>query len=173
MKESILKGKCILAVDDEPDILSILEEEIEDECEECRVETATDYEDAKEMLSSWTYDLVILDIMGVRGYELLDVAIARKFPVVILTAHVLTPEALKKSIEMGARTYLPKDKLGEIIPFLEDVLQYEYKITWRRLFKKLGSFFNAKFGPDWQNKEEGFWKELNDKIDIEWTNSVR
>jgi hypothetical protein len=39
----------------------------------------------------------------------------------MLTAHALNPEALKHSIQMGARAYLPKEKLGEIVPFLEDI----------------------------------------------------
>jgi hypothetical protein len=34
MAEPILKGKTILAVDDEPDVLTVLEEEIKDVCPE-------------------------------------------------------------------------------------------------------------------------------------------
>jgi len=30
----------------------------------------------------------------------------------MLTAHSLDPKSLKRSIEMGARAYLPKEKLG-------------------------------------------------------------
>jgi hypothetical protein len=59
--------------------------------------------------------------MGVRGFDLLDLAVAKNFRVAILTAHALSPEALKRSVELGAWAYLPKDKLGEIIPFIEDV----------------------------------------------------
>jgi len=164
MKSSILDGKRILAVDDEPDVLTVLEEEIMMSCANCTVDKASSYEKAAEKLESGTYDLVILDIMGVRGFDLLDLAIKRNFPVAMLTAHALTPEALKKSIEMGARAYLPKEKLGEIVPFLEDVLRYEALPAWRRLFEKLGDFFNIRFGPDWQKKEDKFWKDFNDKL---------
>ena len=41
MSESILSGKTILAVDDEPDVLALLEEEIEEACPTCTFETAT------------------------------------------------------------------------------------------------------------------------------------
>ena len=51
----------------------------------------------------------------------------------MLTAHALSPEALKKSIEMKARAYLPKEKLGEVVPFLEDMLKYDYESGWKRL----------------------------------------
>lgn len=85
----------------------------------------------------------------------------------MLTAHALTPEALKRSIELGARTYLPKEKLGEIVPFLEDVLSQEYVPGWKGLFEKLGGFFEDRFGPDWQKAEGKFWQEFNEKVGVE------
>jgi len=145
MKESILNGKRILAVDDEPDVLDVLEEEILEVAPKCKYEKATTYKVAADKLKSWTYDVVILDIMGVRGFDLLELAVNRNFPVAMLTAHALTPEAMKRSFEMKARAYLPKEKLGEIVPFLEDVLTYEYLPGWKRLFSKLGDFFREKF----------------------------
>jgi hypothetical protein len=36
MKATILSGKKILAVDDEPDVLTVLEEEITGACPECK-----------------------------------------------------------------------------------------------------------------------------------------
>ena len=96
--------------------------------------------------------------MGVRGFDLLEIAAARRLPVVMLTAHALSAEALKKSIELGARAYLPKEKLGEIVPFLEDVLRYDALPAWRRLFEKMGDFFDHHFGAGWQKNDEKFWK---------------
>ena len=64
----------------------------------------------------------------------------------MLTAHALTPEALKRSFEMKARAFLPKEKLGEVVPFLEDVLKYDYLPGWKRLMKKLEKFFKAQWG---------------------------
>ncbi len=72
--------------------------------------------------------------------------------VAMLTAHALSPEAMKKSHDLGARAYLPKDKLGEIVPFLEDLLQYEHKTGWRRLLEKLETFFEDRFEGDWKEK---------------------
>jgi CheY-like chemotaxis protein len=163
MKENLLTNQRLLAVDDEPDVLTVIEEEINEYCPKCILDKATNYEEAVEMMISWTYDLVVLDIMGVRGFDLLDLAVKRNFPVAMLTAHALSPEALKKSIEMGARSYLPKEKLGQLVPFLEDVLRYETMPGWKRLFENLGDFFNKRFGPDWQKKEEKFWKEFKDQ----------
>ena len=159
MLESILNHKRILAVDDEPDVLTVLEEEIMEACPECKFDKATTYENAVAMLKSNHYDVVILDIMGVRGFDLLEQAVNRNLRVAMLTAHALTPDALKRSFEMKARAYLPKEKLGEIIPFLEDVLKYEYLSGWKRLLEKLKGFFDSKFETDWEKKTGLNWSE--------------
>ena len=155
MSPSILNGKKILTVDDEPDVLNVLEEEIVGSCRNCKIEKATTYEAAVKKLESHSYDVVILDIMGVRGFDLLDLAVSRHMKVAMLTSHALNPEALKRSYEMKARAYLPKDKLGEIVPFLEDVLTYEFLPGWKVLFKKLGGFFEI-----WEEA-----RELRKKMD--------
>jgi DNA-binding response OmpR family regulator len=152
MTESILDGKAILAVDDEPDVLTVLEEELLHSCSGCKIDKATTYEKGAELLKANTYDIVILDIMGVRGFDLLEIAVNRGFKVAMLTAHALTPEALKKSHDLGARAYLPKDKLGELVPFLEDVLQYEYKTGWKRLMDGLEKYFDRRFEQNWKDK---------------------
>jgi DNA-binding response OmpR family regulator len=158
MTESILNGKKMLAVDDEPDVLTVLEEEILHACPMCTLDKATTYESAEALLKSKEYDIVILDIMGVRGFDLLEIAVARKFKVAMLTAHALSPEALKKSHDLGARAYLPKDKLGQLVPFLEDILKYEYKTGWKGLLEKLENYFDDQFDPEWK-KQSGisYW----------------
>jgi len=159
MVDSILNGKSILAVDDEPDVLMVLGEEILGAAPKCKFEKAITYEEAVKKLESQAYDIVILDIMGVRGFDLLDLAVRKNFKVVMLTAHALSPEALKRSFEMKARAYLPKEKLGEIVPFLEDVLKYEYLPGWKRLLEKLKGFFDSKFESDWEKKTGLLWQE--------------
>jgi len=151
-KRSILNGKRILAIDDEPDILTVLEEEILEVCPDCKFDKAFTYHNAAELLRTENYDVVVLDIMGVRGFDLLELAVSRDFRVAVLTANALNPEALKRSFEMKARAYLPKEKMGEIVPFLEDVLTYEYLPGWKRHYEKLKGFFDKKFEEDWEKK---------------------
>lgn len=157
--ESVLNNKRVLAVDDEPDVLDTLREQLE-EFPGLLFDAAMDYEQGYHLLRSWTYDLVILDIMGVRGFDLLNASVSLGFPTVMLTAHALSPGTLKKSIQMGARAYLPKEKMSEIVSFLEDVLTLENRPGWRRLFDKLGQFFNAEFGPEWQKDGREFWDQV-------------
>jgi CheY-like chemotaxis protein len=159
MKESILNGKRILAVDDEIDVLMVLEDEILEAAPSCSYEWVTTHKAAVDKLKTKSYDVVILDIMGVQGFDLLELAVSRNFRVAMLTAHALSPEALKRAFEMKARAYLPKEKLGEIVPFLEDVLSYEYLPGWKRLLEKLKGFFDSKFESDWEKKTGLPWKE--------------
>lgn len=164
MAADLLKGKQILAVDDEPDVLEIIEEELVDSG--VHTDRAYSYEEAIQKISSLTYDLLILDIMGVKGFELLEYAVIKKLPVVILTAHALSPESLKKSIELGARAYLPKDQLGRLAPFLEDVIGLTYRSSWKRLFDRLGSSFGKRFGPGWRKTEKEFWQRFERDLEI-------
>jgi len=166
MQESILNNKRVLVVDDEPDILEVLKEEILSDAPGCILDTAISYEEASELLTSWTYDLAILDIMGVRGFDLLQKASTRPYPVpvVMLTGHALSPESLKQSIEMGARAYLPKDRLGALVPFLKDVMTYEYGTVWSRALKQIEGFFNKTWGPYWKKPDEAFWEEFEKRI---------
>ena len=109
-KESPLKNKVVLVVDDEPDILDVVEEELH----MCNVDKAKDFETGRQYLASFTYDIVILDIMGVDGFKLLKQSVLREFPTVMLTAHAVTPDALKKSIKLGALFFLPKEKMTDL-----------------------------------------------------------
>ncbi len=158
MNDSVLDGKRILAVDDEPDVLGILEEEIMDACPNCVFEKAVNYEDAKEMIGSESYDVVILDIMGVRGFDLLDIAVQRGLKAAVLTAHALSPEMLARAVQMKARAYLSKEKLGQIVPFLEDLVSYDYE-------SGLYHVFPDSPGPRQEGEGEGTKRQAGDGRD--------
>lgn len=164
-RESPLKDKVILVVDDEPDVLETVKEDLE----MCVIDEASDYDTASQYIRMYTYDIVILDIMGVNGFDLLKKAVSRGFPAVMLTAHALSAESLKKSIKLGAVSFLPKEKLPDLREFLEDVVIGEGKPVWKKLFDKLGNHFNKRFGPDWKEKD-GFFKEFEDRIKVDLSN---
>ena len=161
---TFLAGKSILAVDDEADIL----ETIEDLLEEANVDTARDYESASDKIRKQTYDLVILDIMGVNGLQLLEESVARGFPTVMLTAHAVNPEALMASIRKGAISYLPKESLSELDDLLNDLLgAYERgEAPWKLLFNKLGAYFDERFGADWKDSDKTFWSDFDRTYEI-------
>ena len=154
----LLRGKKILIVDDEPDVLESLIELMD----MCRIDTASSFEEGKKMLQDQNYDIAILDIMGVKGFELLKIAHEQKIPALMLTAHSLDEESLKKSAEDGAAYFAPKDKMHEIELFVADVLEAmeEKKSPWEKWFERLGGFYDKRFhGPNWREQERKFWEE--------------
>ena len=151
--ESPLKDKTVLVVDDEPDVLETVGELLD----MCVLHKAADYDTAVQYLSENTYDVVVLDIMGVNGFDLLRISESKGFPTVMLTAHAVTPEALKRSIDMGAVSFMPKEKMTELRGLLEDVVQGGGKrLWWLSSLEKLGKYFDKRFGADWKEKDQFF-----------------
>jgi DNA-binding NtrC family response regulator len=158
MPKDLLEGKTVLIVDDERDIL----ETLEDLLSMCKVVKASTFEEAKLALESQALDIAVLDIMGVDGYKLLDIARNKKVIPVMLTAHALSPEHTISSYRRGAALYVPKDKIVNIAEYLNDVLQAVKagKSTWWRWLDKFETYYNKKFEANWKNKDEEFWRSL-------------
>lgn len=161
---SYLKGKSILVVDDEEDIL----ETIEDILDTSTIHTAKNYEIASKKIKENQYDLAILDIMGVNGLQLLEESVAKSIPTVMLTAHAVNPETLMSSIRKGAISYLPKESLADLDDLLNELLgAYERgEAPWKLLFEKLGDYFDNRFGPDWKEKNAPFWDDFESTFQV-------
>jgi DNA-binding NtrC family response regulator len=154
--KKIIRGKKILIVDDEKDVLDMLIELLEI----CKIDTAQSFEEGKRLLEENDYAVAILDIMGVKGFELLQVAKKKGTPALMLTAHALSEENLKKSAEEGASYYAPKDEMKNIDVFVADIIEAKEKKknVWTRWYDRLGSFYDERFtGPNWREKEKKFW----------------
>jgi len=154
----LLEGKIILVVDDEPDVL----ESLEDLLSMCELVKASNFKDAKDYLETRYFDIAVLDIMGVEGYALLEIAAAKGATAVMLTAHALSPGNIVKSYNEGAAAYLPKEEMVNIASFLEDILEAKElgKNPWTRWYGRMSSFFEKKFGPGWQKDEKEFWERF-------------
>jgi DNA-binding NtrC family response regulator len=161
-RKKILQGKKLLIVDDEPDVLQVLIEMLE----MCKIDTATTFEQGKRLLETVNYDCAVLDIMGVMGFELLEVAKERGIPALMFTAHALTEESLQKAARNGAAYFAPKELMNDIDLFIADVLEAQEKMKnpWAKWAERLGGFYDKRFvGTHWREKEQEFWeKKLKD-----------
>ncbi|HSO67398.1 MAG TPA: response regulator [Desulfatirhabdiaceae bacterium] len=155
MQKKLLNGKRVLIVDDEPDVLDTLE----DLLPMCQVFKASTFEKAKQFLEADRFDIAILDIMGVNGYELLALTQKKNVISVMLTAQALSPEDVKKSYIEGASFYIPKEEMSQIDGFLEEVLDALAKgqNPWNRWIERMAGFCEKTFGARWQQKDPGFW----------------
>lgn len=154
-REDALKGKRILIVDDEPDVLETLEEMLP----MCQLVKASTFEEAKKQLQTQPFDFAILDIMGVDGYALLEIAGERKISAVMLTAHALSPQDTVRSFKGGAASYVPKDEMARLPTFLLDILeaQQKGKSLRARWLDRMGEYYDKKFGRDWRKADKEFW----------------
>lgn len=150
--QSILKGKRILAVDDEPDVLEVIEENLAD----CSITTADNYDEAVKLIGEQTFDLVILDIMGVNGFDLLKECRKRGLPAAMLTARSMTVESMNRAIREGAVSFLPKYDLHTLPDVVAEILEglEEGKSHWKKLFERLGPYFKEKLGVVWADLEK-------------------
>ena len=151
--KSLLEGKKVLIVDDEPDVL----ETLADLLPMCDLVKASTFDEARRLLETQPFDIAVLDIMGVQGYVLLEISNEKKVIAVMLTAHAMTPDNVLKSYNEGAAFFIPKEKMTNIAVFLNDILeaQEKGKNLWWRWYDRLADYFEEKFGSDWQ-KEHGF-----------------
>lgn len=158
----LLPGKQILIVDDEIDVLESLAELLI----MCDVTKADTFEKAKEYLECKRFDIVVLDIMGVNGYELLEIATKENMIAVMLTAHALSPKNIVKSFKGGAASYLPKEEMDNIVDFLEEILEVKEtsQHVWARWLDRWGAYCDKKFGINWQDEDEEFWEKFKSGI---------
>jgi DNA-binding NtrC family response regulator len=154
-----LKGKKILIVDDEPDVLETLRELLD----MCEIDYARNFETAERLLNENSYDAAILDIMGVNGYDLLQLARDKDLPALMLTAHAVSPDHLVKSLKRGAFSYIPKDEMVNIAIYLDEALQAKLMDDRKsqNWFRKLGPIFNTKFGSNWRITHKEDLKDLD------------
>lgn len=148
----ILEGKRILAVDDEPDVLEV----IKDQLPQCQVTTAGNYQEALHHIANDNFDLVILDIMGVNGFALLEECRKRGMYASMLTAHAVSADSLNRSIKLGAVSFLPKDELARLPELVAEILEdlSQGRLHWQHLFKRLGPYFRDRLGVTWDDLEK-------------------
>jgi len=155
---TILKGKKILIVDDEADVLDTLR----DLLPMCDIVAASSYDQAKKHLESQWFEIAILDIMGVSGYDLLEICAKKGITAVMLTAHAVSQDHIKKSYIKGAAYYVPKEEMSDLEVFLTDVLEAKMKgeNTWAGWYKRFFRFCERKFGKEWVEKDKDFLDKI-------------
>jgi DNA-binding NtrC family response regulator len=150
----ILEGKKILVVDDEPDVL----ETVIDLFETTQIVTAGSFEDARKKIAQESFDLVILDIMDVNGFDLLKACRAEGMPAAMFIAHSLDIESLNSAVRLGAVSFLPKEELHRLPGLVAEILDEmeQGRTHWEKLFQRLGLFFKEKLGISWEDDHSKF-----------------
>ncbi len=156
MDTLILEGKRILVVDDEPDVLDTVKEVLA----AAQVVPVGSFNEASALIASESFDLVILDIMGVNGFALLEACRANKLPAAMLTAHAMNVQSLNVAVKLGAVSFLPKEELHRLPELVAEILEglKQGETHWAKLFNRFGPFFKEKLGILWDDEESKFPK---------------
>lgn len=109
-----MNNSILLAVDDKPDNLFVLEQLIAGYCPDCRVITAQSAENGLTLAVKTPPDVAVVDVQmpGMDGIEmcrrLKADRITANIPVILLTAHRTTPQLKAKGLEAGADDFITK-----------------------------------------------------------------
>jgi DNA-binding NtrC family response regulator len=127
-----MKQLKILAVDDDPFTLKMLEKKLVKEGYD--IETASDGVEAGKLISQKFYDIIITDLVmpgGVDGMDVLEAAKAKnkETEVILLTAHASVENAVE-AMRKGAADYLKKP-----VNFYELTLRLEKIRSYKKLLK--------------------------------------
>ena len=127
-KPALQKSPLVMAVDDDPMVLRIIESQLTRH--DYTVKTASSGQEALRMLQAITPDVLILDVMmgDVSGYDLCHVvkreARLKNVPVIFLTSRG-NPQDFKTGHDLGAVIYMVKplkaEKLVNVVQMLVPV----------------------------------------------------
>jgi DNA-binding response OmpR family regulator len=145
-----MEYRTILVVDDEPDVLETVAEVLEN----WRVRTAATFNQAMELLETEEYDMTILDIMGVKGLDLLAAAARKNIPAIMLTAPAMNPDYILKAMELGAVSYVSKEDLVNLDSLLKELCSIldSGQSPWPHTMKRLEPFLDQTSPADWREK---------------------
>jgi CheY-like chemotaxis protein len=122
MKRNKLGEKRILIVDEDTNVLDFLTGETQKSGLNYQFEKADTFPQAVESMFSGRFDSVILDFPGIRGPYLLNLALLREIPVVVLVSFNSFSIEAHHLFQKGIKGLLPKENLSEIVPVIESLL---------------------------------------------------
>jgi hypothetical protein len=137
MKELNIKNKMILAVDSDGTFLSILEREILEDYPECLVDTVTAFEQARQMIQMYTYDLVILDVEKEPGSKVVDLVSGRGCSTLLLTEDGTNSSSKVRQVVSGCKGVVPRDEICQVKPIIRQALEGGFLRRYKSYFWKL------------------------------------
>ncbi len=133
----------ILAIDDEPAILRMLEKIIAGRSG-CKIYTTNNSLEAPELLEKYTYDLLLLDLKmpGIEGMDILKmIHEENRFEKVIIITAFGSIDTATEAVGLGAWDYILKPFRKErIIESIEKALAYQKE---RRRINKIEAIFST------------------------------
>lgn len=135
-----MKNKKALAFDIQTDLLLTIEEEILNKCQECRLDIATTFEDARQLMLMFTYNLVIFDTATLTESILVDLTLGRNIPVLVLSNDAMISEALRQFNVFRVKAFLQKKDINNIVHVIKHVFKSKDLPDWKHDLEKVWNF---------------------------------
>jgi hypothetical protein len=114
----------ILIIDNDPKFFINLLKETRKIGLTCCFQEAKTFSQALESLFSGMVDLVLLDFPGIRGPYLLNLALLRNIPVIILASPTMFPVEARHLQERGVKEIFVKENLKGIVSVIRSILPF-------------------------------------------------
>lgn len=145
MKKASKQPKSVLGLSSRVDYLLEMEREIMDACPHIHLCKATTYEDGVQLMLSFTFDLVVLEVSNEPGARLIDLVLRRKFPLLVLSEKGEIIAVLQCLNGAKIRGVVPKSA-DTVVSTIEGVLKTRNTIGWRDVLQKICSRFAGLVG---------------------------
>ena len=143
MEKSIIEHKMVLGMHSQMDHLLKMEKNILSVYPKIIFYKATDYEEGLQLLLSLTFDLVILKIGVEKEKSLMELALRRNFPVILLSENGQYREGLEQITGLDPRAHVQKADARKIVPVIEDVLKMNNVLKWRSFLANVSRTLNS------------------------------
>jgi len=142
MKNSLKKHKKVLGLHHERENLSKVEKEIVSAYPKILFYKADTYNEGLQLLLSLTFDLVVAEKNIEMGKSLIDLAISRNIPVILLSGNGSEAESFKNVDGFETEATLSGGNLERLVPAMEKALNSKHKFNVGSIFEKLSAFFS-------------------------------
>ena len=145
MKKASKQPKSVLGLSSHIDYLLEMEKKLMDTCPHIHLYKAITYEDGLQLMLSFTFDLVVLEVSREPGARLLDLALRRKFPLLVLSEKGEIIAVLQCLNGAKIKGVVPKSA-DTVVSTIEQVLKTGNTIRCRDVLQKLYSRFAGVVG---------------------------
>jgi hypothetical protein len=140
MKNSIPKHRKVLFSGGEMGMLKPVAQQLRADCPQVRVYQVFTYDDGLQLLLSLSFDLFISELESEPSADLLDLALSRQVPVLVILNGKEPPDFLKRLRSLKVKTVYSQQDIEEVACQIEKVLAIQCLPRWRRLLGAVGSF---------------------------------
>ena len=116
MNDSIINHKTILGIDSNMGFLEDLKKTILNACQECWFDKATSFNEGRQYMTIYSYDLGISGIMSSPGADLMVLTESHDLPVLALLNNGHSLGALNHSNGLRIRAVLYKHNIDDLVP---------------------------------------------------------